>query len=184
MQANSISDEQLAIRLKNGESQAISTIYLKFKYGLYSFCYRLVSDSAIAEDVVHETFVKIISERTKLQNPLALKAWIFTIARNEAFAVMKRKKNFRELREHDENIFEDESVISEGQERQIIIEQFLNKLLPQYKEVLILREYEQLNYEEIASVTGTTVSSVKSRLFKARKALFEKLEPLWKASEI
>ena len=184
MKDSTFSDEQLAIRLKNGDSQAIATIYHKYKNGLYLFCYRLVSAPEIAEDIVHETFVKIIAQGATLHNPSVLKSWIFTIARNEAFAVLKRRKNFRELREQDEDIFEDETRIRDGEGLQLIVEQYLNKLLPQYKEVLILKEYEQLTYDEIATVTGTTVSSVKSRLFKARKALFEKLEPLRKRSDI
>ncbi|MEI7907869.1 MAG: sigma factor-like helix-turn-helix DNA-binding protein, partial [Bacteroidota bacterium] len=64
------------------------------------------------------------------------------------------------------------------------LEKMLDQLLPQYKEVLMLREYESMTYDEIAVVTGTTVSAVKSRLFKARKALMERLEPLQKASAL
>ena len=48
-----------------------------------------------------------------------------------------------------------------------------------FREVILLREYEHLSYEEIAGITGTTVSSVKSRLFKARKALIEKVETIF-----
>jgi RNA polymerase sigma-70 factor (ECF subfamily) len=56
----------------------------------------------------------------------------------------------------------------------------MNALKPEYKEVLMLREFEQHSYDEIAIITGNTESSVKSRLFKARKALAEKLKPYFK----
>ncbi len=61
-----------------------------------------------------------------------------------------------------------------------IVQQMIALLKPEYREVLVLREYEQLSYAEIAGVTGVTESSVKSRLFKARKALFQKLKPYFR----
>jgi RNA polymerase sigma-70 factor (ECF subfamily) len=64
-----------------------------------------------------------------------------------------------------------------AKERKELIEIVLQRLHAPYREVIILREYERLSYEEIAGITGTTISSVKSRLFKARKALIEKLKP-------
>lgn len=61
-----------------------------------------------------------------------------------------------------------------------IISDCINALKPEYKEVLLLREYDQRSYDEIAMITENTESSVKSRLFKARKALAEKLKPFFK----
>jgi RNA polymerase sigma-70 factor (ECF subfamily) len=176
-----ISDEQLALRLQHGEIQVLSLIYERYKVGLYSFCYRLLGDGNSAEDVVHETFSKLLSERGKLQNPASLKSWMFTIARNEAFAVLNQNKKIRLLTGDDE-IFSDETPLTamETNERKKVIETLLNQLLPQYKEVLLLKEFELMNYEEIASITGTSISAVKSKLFKARKELMEKAKPYLK----
>lgn len=76
----------------------------------------------------------------------------------------------------DDEIFSEETPLTtmETNERKIVLETLLNQLLPQYQEVLLLREFESMNYEEIAAITGTTISSVKSKLFKARKELMEK----------
>jgi len=180
-----ISDEQLAIRLQRGDNQALSQIYERYKVGLYSFCYRLLGDGNSAEDVVHETFSKVLSEKGKLQNPASLKSWMFTIARNEAFAILGRNKKLRPLTDDDE-IFSEETPLSaiETNERMKMLDTLLNKLLPQYKEVLILREFESMNYEEIAAITGTTISAVKSKLFKARKELMEKAKPYLKEEAI
>lgn len=170
-----ISDEQLAIRLQNGDNQALTQIYERYKQGLYSFCYRLLGDGKSAEDVVHETFIKALTEKEKLQNPAVLKSWMFTIARNEAFAILNHRKKTRPITDDDE-IFSEETPLTTviTNERTILLETLLNQLLPQYKEVLLLREFESMNYEEIAAITGTTISSVKSKLFKARKELMEK----------
>lgn len=173
-----ISDEQLAIRLQNGDNQALTQIYERYKQGLYSFCYHLLGDGNSAEDVVHETFIKALTEKDKLQNPASLKSWLFTIARNEAFAVLNRTKKHRPLLDDDE-IFSKETPLTtlETNERTKVLETLLNQLLPQYKEILLLREFESMNYETIAAITGTTMSSVKSKLFKARKELMEKAKP-------
>ncbi|MFA5832541.1 MAG: RNA polymerase sigma factor [Bacteroidota bacterium] len=182
MQQLPLTDEQLAIRLQSGDSDATALIYERFKSGLFLFCIRILSDADAAEDAVHETFVKMIVQRSQLNHPTSLKSWIFTIARNESFAALNRKKKIRELNDQDEDVFESEASppMVETDERMKIVERMLDQLLPQYKEVLLLREYESMDYVEIAKVTGTTISSVKSRLFKARKAMLKKLESLKK----
>lgn len=186
MQQLPLTDEQLALRLQSGDVDSIALIYHRFKNGLFLFCVRILSDTSAAEDAVHETFVKMMAQRSQLHQPSALKSWIFTIARNEAFIVLSRRKKYRVLNEHDENVFEsdDFSVLYEESERRVIVEKILDQLLPQYKEVLLLREFESMNYMEIAEITGTSISSVKSRLFKARKAMMKKLKPLKKVSAL
>ncbi|MFA6468138.1 MAG: RNA polymerase sigma factor [Bacteroidota bacterium] len=186
MHPTPITDEQLASRLQNGDEQAIAMIYERFKHGLFRFCMRLVSESEIAEDIVQETFVRMIDEKMSLHNPAALKSWMYMIARNEAFTQLKKRKRTRMLFEDDQDVFIEESTSDsiETAERSAIITSFVNRLLPQYKEVLVLREYEAMNYEEIAEVIGASVATVKSRLFRARKALSEKLLPLRKASDL
>lgn len=173
-----ISDEQLVCNLQRGDTLALIQIYERYKQGLYSFVYRLVRNRSSAEDIVHETFSKVLSENKKLHNPASLKSWMFTIARNEAFAVINRTKKVRPFNEDDE-IFTNDSPLTavEVNEQSTLIEKLLNQLLPQYKEILLLREFESMNYEDIAVITGTTVSSVKSKLFKARKELIEKAKP-------
>jgi len=182
MQHLQLTDEQLAIRLQSGDAEVTALIYERFKSGLFMFCVRILSNKDAAEDAVHETFVKLIVQHSQLSHPASLKSWLYTIARNEAFASLNRTKRIRELNDDDENIFESDDALSmDGTEERLkIVETVLNQLLPQYKEVLLLREYESMNYEEIAHITGTTISAVKSRLFKARKAMMKKLEPLKK----
>lgn len=181
-----ITDEYLAIRLKNGDGRAASMIYERFKSGLYSFCRRLLGDREAAEDAVHETIVKMMTRHGSLRNPGSLKSWLFTIARNEAYSVLEKRKQYRPMSDEDEQILSEGSPVTEFQhdEQSELIAAMLDAMLPQYKEVLLLREYEGMNYEEIAGVTHSSVSAVKSRLFKARKALLETMEPYRKAGSL
>jgi len=128
----------------------------------------------------------MISARASLSNPSSLRSWLYTIARNEAMSILRRRNHVRELSDDDENIFiaEHEPLRLEVTERTALVSSAMDRLLPQYKEVLLLREFEMMCYEEIASVTGATVSSVKSRLFKARRALLDQLKPYRKAGHL
>ena len=125
---------------------------------------------------MQNVFLKLQTGQQNIQNGQSLHSWLFTVAHNEALSDINRKKS----------VTADDSIVWEGdspedellaKERKEVIEIMLQRLHAPYREVIILREYERLSYEEIAGLTGTTVSSVKSRLFKARKALIEKLKP-------
>ncbi len=186
MHPQTLTDEQLGFRLLSGDPEAPGVIYERFKTGLYRFCLRLLSDSEAAQDIVHETIVIMISRRHSLQNPSALKSWLFTIARNEAFAFLRSRRFTDPLDEEKDLLFDGSTPpeAMEHRERSEMLAALLDRLLPQYKEVLVLREFEGMNYEEIAAVTGSTVSSIKSRLFKARNALSVSLQKYRKRGDV
>lgn len=186
MPPSPITDEQLGNRLLLGEVDAVALIYERYKHDLYFFCLKVLSDRDNAEDAVHETMVKVLHNGKTLHNPLSLKSWLFTIARNESFSILRKKHGIRAINEEDENVFTEESAADSIQtdDRALLIESLLDQLHPVYKEVIVLREYQSLRYDEIAAITGSTVSSVKSRIFKARKALLKKLQPLRKVGAL
>lgn len=186
MRQSSLTDEQLAVRLHHGDMQAVTVLYDRWKNGLFRFCLRMVRDEAAAEDIIHDAFVKMIRLNGSVNNPASLRSWMYTVVRNESLTFLDREKKLRPLNDHDEEIIdtEPEGTTQENQEQMNRIAAMLDRLHPHYKEVLLLREYESMNYHEIAAVTGTTVSSVKSRLFKARRALYKYLEPLRKEDEL
>jgi RNA polymerase sigma-70 factor (ECF subfamily) len=186
MRHSPLTDEQLAVRVQTGDLRAVTELYQRWKDGLFRFCCRMVSNADAAEDIIHDAFVKLIESRGRIQNPVSLKSWMYAVVRNEALTLLNKQKRSRPLADDDEEVFaaETSAAIMEQTEQQRQIERMLDRLLPQYKEIVLLREYEGMTYEEIAAVTGTTVSAVKSRLFKARKALTRYLEPLRKASDI
>ncbi len=178
MQHTLMTDQQLAQNVTAGDPRAVSLFYEHYRYGLFRFCSRLLSDPVSAEDVVHDTFMILLNKKDQLRDPSVLRSWIFTIARNECITLLRKNKKFRTFRDDEEaSVFEGPSERTESDERSMIAERLLNALLPQYKEVILLKEYEGLSYEEIAAVTDTTVSSVKSRLFKARRSMMKLLEP-------
>ena len=177
LQSSPDTDAELLVRLKTGDAMAFTALYDRYKQPLFAFCLRMLHDQARAEDVVHDTFLKVFRESHTLLNLESFRSWLFRIARNETLMLIRRNRESEPL--DTDGIWEEETPLSvlEKAEERVIVQTLLNTLKKEYREVLHLREYQQLSYAEIARITGTTESSVKSRIFKARQALAQKLNP-------
>lgn len=174
------SDEELTGDLKNGDLRAGSILYTRHKEAVYSFCLRMLKDPASAQDAAQETFLKMISKIHSVRQGMTLKSWLFSVARNEVLMMMRRNKNVpMESMDEDKEIYDASTPLSlstDSELREAII-LAIAQLKPAYREVYLLRETEGLSYEEIAAATGTTVSAVKTKLFKSRTALHTMLKP-------
>jgi RNA polymerase sigma-70 factor, ECF subfamily len=162
--------------MHQGDRQAFADLYERNKTAIYRYCFLMLTDSDAAEDATQETFIKIFANIRLLKKPESYLPWLFSIARNEV--MMHIRRNRRNGVHIDDDVWDEttpyEMVVSaEGTE---IVQRLLQNLKSEYREVILLREYEQLSYTQIAEVTGDTENSVKSRLFKARKALTKKLK--------
>ena len=174
------SDEQLVTELRNGSMDAFEKLYDRYKRHIYSFCLKLTGDRPLAEDATHDTFLKMVLNIGALEDPNLLRSWLFSIARNGVFKQLHKQQRNGSFDEHDAWNEETPLKLTEDDDISSIISFCIHALKPEYKEVLLLREYEQRSYDEIAMITGNSESSVKSRLFKARKALAEKLKVFFK----
>ncbi len=173
-------DDQLVERLRYGDVDAFEQLYHRYKRHIFTFCLKLTGERFLAEDATHDTFLKMHRNIESLNDTRVFRSWLFTIARNEVFKLLRKHQRNGSLDE--ESVWSDETPLTfaESRETSAIITASINSLKPEYKEVLLLREFEGRTYEEIAVITGNTESSVKSRLFKARKALAERLKPYFK----
>jgi RNA polymerase sigma-70 factor (ECF subfamily) len=173
-------DEQLIERLSNDGARSFLHVYHQFKHRVYAYCYRLLRQPQNAEDATQETFVKVHRSLDTLENAASLQSWIFSIARNEAFTILRRQRPTAELEEETEDVWDEENPLAKvvQKERAGMIQHCLGLLKPSYRELLILREYEELSYAEISTITGASESAVKSGLFKARRAVRKKLDAI------
>jgi RNA polymerase sigma-70 factor (ECF subfamily) len=169
-------DTELIQLLHNADRQAFAELYEHHKAAIYRYCLRMLTDSNAAEDATQETFVKMFSNIGLLQKKESFLPWLFSIARNEV--MMHIRRNRRNGVHSDEDVWDKQTPyeLTIAAETTEIVQQLLQKLKSEYREVILLREYEQLSYAQIAEVTCNTESSVKSRLFKARKALTSRLK--------
>ena len=175
------SDHKLIEAFQQGDEFAFVALYNRYKGPVYAFCAKMLLDRAVAQDVMQETFVRVYENRQRLMKVGSFKSWLFTIARNQCLNNLRRSKRHTKFDETaaDVQVFDGETPFARlmKAEQVELVNRFLNELSPEYREVLVLREYQNLSYDEIASVTRNTVSSVKSRLFKARRKLGQFLQP-------
>jgi RNA polymerase sigma-70 factor (ECF subfamily) len=168
-------DIEIVMRVNAGETAAFGELYRKYHARLLGYCARLLKDREKAEEVVQAAFVKALESLGSLERPELFSSWLFTIARNGVYG------HFRAARQDGaaDDVWDTDTPYERAVagETSALVEQGLGRLKPEYREVLVLRHFERMSYREIAAVTGTTVSSVESRLFKARKALLKYLEP-------
>jgi RNA polymerase sigma-70 factor (ECF subfamily) len=174
---DSISERELVEGIQHGSQDALAAAYEQYSDGVFAYCLRILADRQLAEDVVQDTFLKVRHYAASLQQDDSFRSWIFRIARNEVLMQLRETRRNSEL--VTESPWETETPHEQfiSAERTEIVNRSLDYLKREYREVLVLRIYENLSYAEIASITGTTESSVKSRIFRARKAMMEKLRP-------
>jgi len=157
---------------------AFRQVYERYRLGLYRYCSMALSGDDAAEDAVHETFLKLMRNPPVCDSNHGLRAWLYRVARNEAAALRRGRR--RLVNVDTDEIAHEETPLSAlaAAETTALVQRGLASIRPQYREVLLLREFGELSYAEIAQITDSTVSAVKSEIFRARKALAGVLQPI------
>lgn len=180
-------DRNLIEAFRTGDEFAFVSLYNRYKEPVYAFCLKMLLSQDAAKDAMQDTFLRVYENRDRLLNSRSFRAWLFTIARNQCLNLMRREHRKVGLPEYDSNrpellAPERSTAALEKSERVAMVNHFLAQLKPDYREVIVLREYQNLSYEEIAAITKTTLSAVKSRLFKARRKLATYMEAAMRES--
>ena len=175
-----VQDEVLVRDFQNGSDIAFANLYTRYKHAVYVYCLKVLADPEAAKDVVQGSFLKVYERRSQLLHPERFKAWLLMIARNDCLTYARRAGRTTELAWDADNqggpLPPDEM---EKEEDATIVARAVARLKPDLREVVILREYENLSYREIADVVGIPESTVKSRLFEARRQLYDQLKPMF-----
>lgn len=175
-------DKTLIEAFQQGDEFAFISLYNRYKGAVYAYCAKMLLNQELAQDVLQETFIRVYEKRDLLLKTDSFKSWLFTIARNQSINHMRHGKEHVSLDVgHEDNpalqLGSDTPVHDlEKSEQVALVNRFLAELRPDYREVLVLREYQNLTYEEIAAITRSTLGAVKSRLFKARRELAQYME--------
>lgn len=167
-----ISDETLMLEFQGGSREAFEELFARYRGPLYGFFRRRLNGEQRAEDLMQETFLAVIRATARYEPRALVRTFLYGIAMNLVSA--ERRKQVRD------GVCEEmkaEPAASEATDAVLSIRQALAKLEDGEREILMLREYEQLSYAEIAELTKIPVNTVRSRLFRARMALKECLEP-------
>lgn len=176
-----VSDADLVREFRNGNDHAFAALYQRYKIPLFRYCLKMLERVEAAEDVLHAVFLKVYEHRTDLVFAEKFKSWIFAIARNQCLTHLRTRGRDITLEADVEGPLESDTQHRvEQNEESELVRNAIERLGLTSREVVILREYEGLSYQEIAEVVGISEGAVKSRLFKARRRLFELLRPFFR----
>ncbi len=172
-------DADLAAAFQGGDDRAFSLLYERYRRALYVFALKMLGDADAAGDLVQDAFLRAHEKRGQLRRPECFRSWLFAIGRNRCMTQFRQTPGMTPLEDAPEEAIAVEPAADsiEALEDIGLIRRSLDGLRPEYREVLVLREYQNMSYREIADITGTTESAVRSKLFKARRALHDKLKP-------
>lgn len=168
-------DETLVARLKEGDMKALSVLYVRHKDPLFTYCLRFGIGESESRDIVHDTFIRIHDRAVTLQNGMAFRPWILTIARH---LILNKKRNDRLVfGEVPDAASPDEGPLGAvvRQDASHFLWACIDALDPASREILELRITQELSYREIAAMTGMTEEAVRTRLYRARKTITEHL---------
>ena len=172
------SEAELVTRAKNGERNAFSELVCIHAQGVRNVIYRMCGDAQIAEDAAQETFIQAWLHLSSYRPQTSLRNWLYRIAVNAATDMLRKEKRIlpnalEDLQLQDPQLGP-EAVFS-LEERTALIQKAVLSLPDACRAVLVLREYEELSYQEIADSLDIPVGTVMSRLNYARKLLKDKL---------
>ena len=168
---NGANDEQLMAAFSCGVPGAFDELFLRYKQPLFGFFRRRVADAAQAEELTQETFLAVLRSASHYKPSATFRTYLYAFAFN-LLRAHRRKAAFRAMFHA---ASEREPAARGSLDREMVLRDAVNRLERIDREVLLLREFEQLSYAEIAELLGLPLNTVRSRLFRARMALREML---------
>ena len=167
------SDEQLMLAFSKGSAEAFSELFVRYKQPLFGFFRRRVPDPAHAEELAQETFLAVLRASSRYEPRALFRTYLYAIG-FKILRAHRRKAAFRAtFLGTAAGSCEPAVLCATGAE--VLLQNAVGKLERMDREILLLREFEELNYAEIAELLNLPVNTVRSRLFRARVALRELL---------
>lgn len=166
-------DEQLMIAFSRGSTEAFSELFSRYKQPVFGFFRRRVADPAQAEELAQETFLAILRASSRYQPRALFRTYLYAIGL-KILGAHRRKAAFRATFLGVAVGFR-EPAGPDTSDAELLLRQAVGKLERVDREILLLREFEQLSYAEIAGLMRLPINTVRSRLFRARMALHDLL---------
>ncbi len=183
-------DEELMRAYQEGDEEAMSEIFGRYQKKIFNFALRLLGQRADAEDATADVFLNLIKTETSWRPSAKFSTWLYTVARNACLSKLRKHRNvfslsFSKGPGEDETAWDipEPAVAATAfhqKELSAHIKTAIDKLPVSQREVLILREYQDLSYDEISNITGESLSNVKVLIFRAREQLRQTLSFLLK----
>ena len=178
------SDEKLILRFQEGDINAYNELVKRYKDRLLNFVFRYFNNVEQAEDVVQDTLIKLYTHASYYKNVAKFSTWIFTIAKNNALTELRKNKRKKtDSLWTDDGKFIDisskEESIESKVQNEIAIDQlnkFLDEIPENFRIAVVLRDFQELSYEEISKILEIPIGTIKSRINRGRIQLAEKMK--------
>ena len=176
MRPDSLTDNQIMTKVKNGATADLGILFERYHRLLFSFFYRLNQNPGTSEDLVQNVFERILKYKHRYRGDGEFKAWMFQIARNVNFDQIRKKGNRpqEKIEDWQDRIVDqspDQQTRMMKNEELQLLQWALQKLPPDKREIIVLSKLQGLKYKKIAELQGLTEGAVKVKVFRALKAL-------------
>lgn len=175
-----ISDEELMERCNKGDMAAFELIVLRYKDAVFNFAYHFLIDYHRAQDISQEAFLRVLKNAGKYKSRDYFKTWLYRIVTNLCKNELRDRKRHKTLSLEDSILEIEKFSFSsydspeenyEKREMTKLVKDAIKSLPEDQQIAIVLREYEDLNYEEIALVLNCSLSAVKSKIHRARQSI-------------
>jgi RNA polymerase sigma-70 factor (ECF subfamily) len=166
---DSLAEKRWLTALAKGDPAALGGLYEMYGERIFRYTYRMLGNRTDAEDATAETFLRVLRRSAELRADGAFRTWLFRIARNLCID---------KLRQHKLIELPPDAQYGGGEEKttlRVTVQQALNDLPVEYRDPLVLCDLEDLPAREAAAVLNISVPALKSRLYRGRRALRDKL---------
>ena len=176
---NALPDLDLMRKVQEGDMVSYNTLVTRYKDRLFNVLYRMLSSEDEASDLLQETFLRVWQHKMSYDFRFAFSTWIYTIALNLARNELRRRKKIKFL-----DIFDFADKLTAKEEKKdtsanlkVLLDAEMKRLPEKYRTAFLLRDVDNLSYEEIAQVLSVPLGTVKSRVNRARAILRNRLKP-------
>ncbi len=180
---STVTDEELVRSVLAGDRERFAELVVRYQARLINYLHRLVRDVEEAHDLAQEVFIRVYQALDRFDPQYRFSTWLFRVAQNAAIDLI-RKRRFRLVPltrpDEDGEGFRELEIVAEGPsaqdrleatERDGRIREAIEALPWEYRELIVLRHYGELAYDEIADAKGMPLGTVKNKLFRARQML-------------
>ena len=177
--ARATSDEMLLENIASGDRTAMHTLYARHNVRVYRFVLRMLRDASAAEDLVSQVFLDVWRTASQFEGRSQVSTWLLSIARFKALTALRQRK-YEDIDQDDVMEIADEADTPEASldrsRTSAILRACVAKLSPAHREIVNLVYYHEKSVEEVAGLIGIPASTVKTRMFYARKQLADLLK--------
>lgn len=175
-----LSDNALMLKVKENDLDKLSLLYERYKGQLFGFFFNMNRDRDVSEDLVQNVFMRVIKYKHSFRADGEFRTWLFHVARNVNYDHHKKvkKMNAESIDPWEEQLAEDENTSQDKEYELQLLEEAMDMLDYEKKELLVLSKLKGVKYKEVGDILGCSEGAVKTKVFRALKDLRKEYELL------